>query len=148
MLFMSKNKGVLIAILFLIATVGYFGFRYITQPTVVDTTKTNNPIQVALKNQLSVDDAIAKLKTKGFILGDKQADVYYQLIGAYDGAKIDVDGTNVELYQYTSEQKDAKIKASQSLMSADSNVFESGSLLILVHSKDKDFAVRIKQALK
>lgn len=96
---------------------------------------------------LTVDGAIEKLKSAGFSVGQK-TEAYYQTIGAYDGAKIDVNDTNIEIYQYKEAQKDAKKNAKETMETVDSIIFENDSLLILVHSKDNTFVDDLKNALK
>ena len=97
--------------------------------------------------QLTVDDAIEKLKANGFVVGDK-TQKSYQLIGAYDGTGVSVNKTDIEIYQFTDAQKDAQNKALGTLATVDNNIFESGSLLVLVYSTDKGITASIKNALE
>lgn len=99
------------------------------------------------RESLTVDSAIEKFKTNGFSAGQKRESLY-QMIGAYDGAKIDVDKTTIEIYQYKDAQKEAKAEARKTMETADSIIFESDSLLVVVHSKDVEFANKLKLALE
>lgn len=99
------------------------------------------------QEELTIDTAIEKFKSAGFTLGQKE-ETYYQMLGAYDGAKIDVDNFKVEIYQYKDAQKDAKKNAKETLETASSIIFEYSSLLIILHSKDTEFANRLETALK
>ena len=49
--------------------------------------------------ELTIDTAIEKMKSVGYSVSEKR-EVYYQLIMAYDGTKVDVDNITVEIYQY------------------------------------------------
>ncbi|PJA64735.1 MAG: hypothetical protein CO159_01490 [Candidatus Portnoybacteria bacterium CG_4_9_14_3_um_filter_40_10] len=113
--------------------------------------KSNQSVTSIQTKQLTVDSAIEKLKTNGFVVGDKR-EVYYQMLGAYDGTKIYVNNTYIEIYQFTDVQKEAKNKAIESLSTtlatADSNYFETSSLVVLVHSGDKGIAESIKTVLE
>ncbi|KKP79804.1 MAG: hypothetical protein A2271_02390 [Candidatus Moranbacteria bacterium RIFOXYA12_FULL_35_19] len=95
----------------------------------------------------TIDNAIEKLKVAGFSAGQKN-EAYYQMIGAYDGTKININDINVEIYQYNEAQKDAKKNAKETMETADSIIFENNSLLIVVHSKDTEFIDNLKNALK
>jgi hypothetical protein len=86
----------------------------------------------------SIDELLAKLG-QNYKLGEKE-ETYYQMIGAYDGTKIDVDEIKIEIYQYKDSQKEAMISAQDSMDTADNQIFVvDENFLILVHSKDTEF---------
>ena len=94
----------------------------------------------------SIDDLLSKLENH-FELGEKE-ETYYQMIGAYDGTKINVDDTKVEIYQYKDSQKEAMTSAQDTGDTADNQIFiVEDNFLILVHSKDQEFSNKIKEAV-
>jgi uncharacterized lipoprotein NlpE involved in copper resistance len=94
------------------------------------------------KLELTLDIVIEKLDNQGFKLGEKE-ETYYQMIGAYDGTKIDVNGVKIEIYEFLTAKEEAK----ELLMSADSTLIEKSNILILIHSKNADFVQSIKNSL-
>ena len=93
----------------------------------------------------SIDEVISKL-SETFEVGEKE-ETLYQLIGAYDGTKIDVDNTKIEIYQFKDSQEEAKNSVMESADTVDNIIFEVDNFMILVHSTDEEFAEKIKQSL-
>ncbi len=94
----------------------------------------------------SIDNLLDNLRTN-FELGEKE-ETYYQMIGAYDGTKIDVDQTKIEIYQYKDSQREAMISAQDTMDTADNQIFIiEDNYLILVHSIDSEFSDNLKDAL-
>lgn len=101
--------------------------------------------QVEKSNKLnSIEDVISKL-SNDFIL-ENESEVYYQMIMAYDGIEVDVNGINVKIYQY--QDIDAQKSMVESLETADNIVFTVNNFLIYIHSTDEEFANKLKTSLK
>ena len=100
-----------------------------------------------ISNQLnSINEVISKL-SNSFEMGEKE-ETWYQMIGAYDGTKINVDNTKIEIYQFKDSQGDAQNSIKESADTTDNIIFDLGNFVILIHSRDNEFAEEIKQALK
>ena len=114
----------------------------------VNPTTTSEKSNSVFGNKLSsIDDVLTKL-SETFEVGEKE-ETYYQMIGAYDGTKVDVDGTKIEIYQYKDSQREAMTSAQDTLDTADNQIFiVDDAFLILVHSTNSDFLEGIKQSLK
>ena len=54
------------------------------------------------KSENKIDKFIKALKDKGFTVGEK-LDCWYQMIGANDGCKFEVNGERIEIYYYDPE---------------------------------------------
>jgi len=134
--------GIIVAILIV---GGIFFFSNNSQSEANPNTINNGGNSVFGSKLNSIDDVISKL-SETFEIGEKE-ETWYQLIGAYDGTKIDVDDTKIEIYQFKDSQNEAKNSAMDSADTVDNIIFEVDNFMILVHSTDEEFAERIKQAL-
>ena len=106
----------------------------------------DNEIKTDKKEISSIDELLLNLENN-FELGEKK-ETYYQMIGAYDGTKIDVDGIKIEIYQYKDSQKNAMESAKDAADTVDNQVFVlKDNFLILIHSKDTDFSNKLKQSV-
>lgn len=138
------DKKILIGsiVLIVILIAGYFIIS--NQSSEVDLE--NGEVKSIPNNQLnSIDDVISKLSSN-FEMGEKE-ETWYQIIGAYDGTKINVDNTKIEIYQFKDSQSDAQNSVKESADTVDNIIFEIGNFVILIHSRDNEFAEEIKRTL-
>ena len=127
----------------------YYGDLY-TNNTDIDADinqNADNQVQSPTEIQfISIDSLLNRLDMH-FELGEKE-EAYYQMIGAYDGTKIDVDNTKIEVYQYKESQKDSMKSAQDMMDTADNQIFiVDDTFLILVHTRDSEISNEIKIAL-
>ena len=146
------NKKILIGsvVILVILIAGYFIFfnqsSEIESENSVTNSITNNQLNSITSKPLdSIDDVIKKL-SNNFEMGEKE-EAWYQMIGAYDGTKIDVDNTKIEIYQFKDSQGDVQDSIKESADTANNIIFDIDNFVILIHSKDNEFAEEIKQAL-
>lgn len=109
-----------------------------------NTEKTPEPTTPTTQAKITVDGAIAKLKASGLTVGEKQG-AYYQMIDAINGDKVDVDGTNVEIYEFKTDQETQD--GVTSLKGDDVTVFTKGTGVVLIHSTDPAVVTKIQNAL-
>jgi uncharacterized protein YxeA len=150
-------KKVIIAIVIValvaIGGVGYYLFTKNddTNSSTNSTSQTNTQNKQKVNEEetkaepLTVDSAITKMKDAGLTVGEKTG-AYYQMIGASNGDKVDVNGTNVELYEF--KTKDEATTADKQLTDDSSTVFSIDSFVVLVHSTDTTAVDTIKNALQ
>lgn len=82
-----------------------------TQPVKNKTSK-QKPKQPKQETDKHLDDIVNYFKSKGFKVGPKE-NVMFAVVGAYNGFRISLNGTKIELYKYTTKNKyfdDAKNK--------------------------------------
>lgn len=145
----QSNKKLIIiisSVIILLIVAGVGGYIFISKQS----STSSNPVVRAVKNQtapLTVDEAFTRLKDKGFTVANQEKQVY-QIIGAYNGYRADVNDTEIEIYEYTKEQQQAKENATGTLANADNTIFTTDSLLVLIHSTDKTFTQSIKEVIK
>lgn len=106
--------------------------------------KTAKPEQQVKSKITTVDGAIAELKKAGLTVSEKQG-AYYQVIGADKGDKVDVDGTNVEMYEFSKEPKAQE--AVNQLKGDDNTAYAKGSFVVLIHSTDPALISKIQNIL-
>lgn len=115
-----------------------------TTQTTNKTDTTTKPVEQPKTEVSTIDGAIAKLKKAGLTVSEKQG-AYFQVVGAKNGDKVDVDGTNVEMYEFSTEQK-AKEAVTQ-LKSDDNTTYAKNTFVVLIHSTDQAFVSKIQKIL-
>lgn len=173
---MNKNKNLIYGLIAVVAVAliggGIIWYLPSTKDT-VDTTnnstntsqnnapegETNQPDDQGIQGEeaprgdLSVDSAIVKLENANMNVGQDQG-VIFGFVMANGGAKVDVDGTIVEIYSYNAadNQKDG-LKALQDMQEAAgeahvAQIFEHQNLVVVVHSADQAVVNKIKQTIE
>ncbi|MCA9332222.1 hypothetical protein KC968_04800 [Candidatus Saccharibacteria bacterium] len=92
----------------------------------------------------TVDGAIVALTDGGLSVGEKQG-AFYDMIGAENGDKVDVDGTVVEMYEFSTTQKAQE--AVTQLQSEDNTTYANGTFVILIHTTDPAVVEKIQGIL-
>ena len=85
------------------------------------------------------------MKDAGLTVGEKTG-AYYQVIGASDGDKVDVNGTSVELYEFKSESE--ATTGEEQLAGDSTTTFSIDSFVVLVHSTDEKLVGNIRNAIQ
>jgi hypothetical protein len=85
----------------------------------------------------SIDELLEDMASS-FTVGQRE-ETYYQMVGAYDGTKVDVDGIKVEIYQYKENQEELIYQTVDSFDTVDNRVISYGNFIILTHSPDIAF---------
>lgn len=150
------KKATIIIVIAVLVAVGGIGYYLLTKNDDADSSTNSTPQTNTQSSQqvneeetnaepLTVDNAITKMKDAGLTVGEKTG-AYYQVIGASNGDKVDVNGTSVELYEFKSESEVAT--AEEQLAGDSTTTFSIGSFVVLVHSTDEKLVSDIKSALQ
>lgn len=150
------KKTIIASVVVLLIAGGGIGYYLLTKSDKVDSSTSptsqieNKDIQpiteeATEQESLTVDSAIAKMKDAGLTVGEKEG-AFYQVIGASNGDKVDVDGTTVELYEF--EAEDDATTAKEQLSGDDKTTLSIGSFVILIHSTDSSVVSAVETAIK
>ena len=107
----------------------------------VSTTKTNSKGEEQTQTKVTevskatdIESALAAWKAAGLTVSDDEG-AYYQMVDASNGGKYDVNGTNVEIYEFSDKAKANDAKNNYFTSDADT-IFVTGTLLVDIHSTD------------
>lgn len=130
--------GILIVVIGAFALIGSID-KPVTETDAVATTES----KVEVKKATNIKSTVEAWKAQGLEVSDKKP-AFYNMIGAKDGAKYDVNETNVELYEFADEAKakEAKDKFFSSINAED--VIIKSNFMVLVHSDTGTEAKKIK----
>lgn len=94
---------------------------------------------------VTIASALDSLRNAGMTVSDDTG-AYYQMIGAENGSKHDVDGVTVELYEFNDQE--TLTTAQDQLESDTSTVFSVDEMLVVVHSVDAGVVDGIQGAIE
>lgn len=108
----------------------------------------------ALGETPTIDEILNKLAMTGFSLGEKEDSIwqtssparYYNVFGAKDGARLKINGVEVELYRFE-DKKAQKNAASVFTRAGISAVVEKGNVVLVIYSTDSGFVSKVSNAL-
>lgn len=115
-----------------------------SQTTNNATEQTSEPAEQPKDEVLTVDGAIAELKEAGLTVGEKQG-AFYDMIGAENGDKVEVDGTVIEMYEFSTAQEAQE--AVTQLEGGDDTTYAKGTFVVLIHSTDQAVVSKIRNIL-
>lgn len=93
---------------------------------------------VEVVNEINIDsiEGLKSLISEEYELGN-ESETYFQMIQAIDGTKVDVNGINIEIYEYSNNEDLETYK--DSLSNEENYIFSKNNFLILIHSQDQQF---------
>lgn len=168
---MDKRVGMIIAVIAIVALAAG-GAWYVFAKDNSETSSSDNTAStselssqdeadmanIGTGSDASTDDAVEDLRRAGMTVGEDQG-VIAEMVRATAGVKVDVDGTVVEIYSYSSSDDQREgVKSLRELIDSMQGVeiegvdtaaqlFEYDNLAVVIHTSDQAFVDKVKQAI-